>query len=288
MTDLVFVDPVGTGFSRALGKHENKEFWGLNEDADAVADFIQTWVTRNKRWASPKYLLGESFGTTRAAAVAGRLEGGAAGISLNGLVLVSQALDYTGSTPDTDNLVACVTYLPTMAATAWYHGKIKDRPASLPEFLAEARAFAVDEYAPALFKGSRLNPAARARSAPPRPLHGPLRGLRRAAPTCASRRPLPEGAAACRGQGSGPARRPLPRRGHRPPRRAARRRCRLLRNRRRLRRNLQRLPPRRAGRGVDRPYVVSGGPRAEQTLAVAHPCPTPRPGSRLTSTPRGT
>lgn len=163
VTDLVFVDPVGTGFSRALGKHENKEFWGLDEDANVMAEFVQTWLTRNKRWPSPKYLLGESFGTTRAAAVAGRLEGGAAAISLNGLVLVSQALDYTGSTPVHDNLIACVTYLPTMAATAWYHGKIKDRPASLPDFLAQARAFAVDEYAPALFKGSRLEPEARAR-----------------------------------------------------------------------------------------------------------------------------
>lgn len=162
-TDLVFVDPVGTGFSRALGKHENKEFWGLNEDADSVAELIQTWVTQNKRWASPKFLLGESFGTTRAAAVAGRLEGGRAGLSLNGIVLVSQALDYTGSTPDTDNVVACVTYLPTMAATAWYHGKVEDRPASLTAFLTEARAFAVDEYGPALFKGSGLTATARAR-----------------------------------------------------------------------------------------------------------------------------
>ena len=161
-TDLVFVDPVGTGFSRALGKHENKEFWGLNEDADSVAEFIQAWVTQNKRWPSPKYLLGESFGTTRAAAVAGRLEGGRMGVSLNGIVLISQALDYTGSTPEADNLIACVTYLPTMAATAWYHGKIADRPASFSQFLDGARAFAVDEYAPALFKGSRLDAAARA------------------------------------------------------------------------------------------------------------------------------
>jgi len=161
VTDLVFVDPVGTGFSRALGKHEDKEFWGLNADADSVAEFIETWLTRNRRWASPKYLAGESFGTTRAAAVAGRLEG-RSGVSLNGLVLISQALDYTGSTPEHDNLIAYVTYLPTMAATAWYHGKVKDRPASLEAFLRDARRFAVDEYAPALFKGSRLEPEARA------------------------------------------------------------------------------------------------------------------------------
>ena len=162
VTDLVFVDPVGTGWSRALGKHESKEFWGLNEDADTITELIRTWVTENKRWASPKYLLGESFGTMRAAAVAGRMEGEAA-MSLNGVILISQCLDYQGSTPEHDNLIAYVTYLPTMAATAWYHGKVKDRPADLRAFLVEARAFAVDEYAPALFKGNRLDPASRAR-----------------------------------------------------------------------------------------------------------------------------
>jgi len=162
VSDLVFVDPVGTGFSHALGKHEDKEFWGLNPDADSIAAFVEAWLTKNKRWASPKYLAGESFGTTRAAAVAARLEG-SHGVGLNGLVLISQALDYTGSTPEHDNLIAYVTYLPTMAATAWYHGKVKDKPASLEEFLREARRFAVEEYAPALFKGSGLEPAARAR-----------------------------------------------------------------------------------------------------------------------------
>jgi carboxypeptidase C (cathepsin A) len=162
VTDLVFVDPVGTGFSRALGKHQGKEFWGLDEDARTMAEFIRTWITRNHRWPSPKYLIGESFGTTRASAVAGLLEGGAAAISLNGLILISQALDYTGSTPEMDNVVSFVTYLPTMAATAWYHKKVADRPASLEEFLRQARAFAVDEYAPALFKGQRLDQAARA------------------------------------------------------------------------------------------------------------------------------
>ncbi|MCG6922767.1 MAG: hypothetical protein LJF15_17020 [Acidobacteria bacterium] len=163
VTDLVFVDPVGTGFSHALGSHEDKEFWGLNPDADSVADFIRAWLTKNKRWASPKYLAGESFGTTRAAAVAGRLEGGDRGISLNGLVLVSEALDYQGSTPAPDNLIAYVTYLPTEAATAWYHGKVQDAPKDLEAFLDEVRRFAVDEYAPALFRGNGLDPETRAR-----------------------------------------------------------------------------------------------------------------------------
>jgi len=163
LTDLVFVDPVGTGFSRALGKHENKEFWGLKPDADSIAEFIQIWLTRNRRWQSPKYLAGESFGTMRAAAVAAQLEGRGTPISLSGLILISQALDYTGSTPEHDNLIAFVAYLPTMAATAWYHRKVEDRPESLATFLEQARDFAVQEYAPALFQGSRLDPKARER-----------------------------------------------------------------------------------------------------------------------------
>ena len=161
LTDLVFVDPVGTGFSRALGEHEDEEFWGLAEDAASVAEFIRVWITDNRRWNSPKFLAGESFGTTRAGAVAGLLEGGPEGISLNGLVLISQALDYTGSTPAHDNLIAFVTYLPTMAATAWYHDRVPNKPESLEAFLDDARRFAYDEYAPALLRGSSLDEATR-------------------------------------------------------------------------------------------------------------------------------
>lgn len=160
LTDLVFVDPVGTGFSRALGEHENEEFWGLEEDAQSIAEFIREWITENGRWNSPKYLIGESFGTTRAAAVAGLLEGGEPVIRLNGLVLVSQALDYEGSTPSHDNTRSYLTYLPTYAATAWYHGKV-DKSVPLERFLEQARAFTYDEYAPALLRGSRLDPKTR-------------------------------------------------------------------------------------------------------------------------------
>ncbi len=157
VTDLVFVDPVGTGFSRALGDHENKEFWGLNEDARSMAEFIRTWVTKNGRWNSPRFLLGESYGTTRAAAVSKLLEGEFM-MSLNGIIFVSQALDYQGSSPYVDNnLIAHVTYLPTMAAAAWYHHKVNPRPDNLEGFLAEARAFAADELLPALFKGTALD-----------------------------------------------------------------------------------------------------------------------------------
>ena len=163
VTDLVFVDPVGTGFSRAVGDHESKEFWGLNEDARSMAEFIQTWVTENGRWNSPRFLLGESYGTTRAAAVANILEGELM-LALNGIIFVSQALDYQGSTPYIrDNIVAHITYLPTMSAAAFYHGKIEPQPETLELFLGESRQLATEELLPALFKGSALSDAERAR-----------------------------------------------------------------------------------------------------------------------------
>ena len=165
ITDLVFVDPVGTGFSRALGDHEDKEFWGLTEDAHSIAEFIRDWTTAQGRWNTPRFLLGESFGTTRAAAVAKILEGEMR-MNVNGIVFVSQALDYAGSSPYiNDNLISYVTYLPTMAATAWYHGQIEPAPESLEAFLDQAQTFAVDEYLPALFKGNALGAAERERVA---------------------------------------------------------------------------------------------------------------------------
>jgi carboxypeptidase C (cathepsin A) len=162
VTDMVFVDPVGTGFSRALGEHEGKEFWGLDQDATSVAEFIERWITDNGRWNSPKFIAGESFGTTRAAAVAEILEVNR-GISLNGIVMISQALDYEGSTPVDDNLISYITYLPTMAATAAYHGKVEPPDGDLEAFLDLAREFAADELASALIKGSSLDELERAR-----------------------------------------------------------------------------------------------------------------------------
>lgn len=156
VTDLVFIDPVGTGFSRALGDYEGKDFWGLDEDAQSMADFITTWITEQGRWNSPKFLLGESFGTTRAAAVARILEEDLS-VSLNGIVFISQALDYQGSTPYVrDNLISFITYVPTMAATALYHGRVEPAPESQAVFLQQAREFAVNEYLPALFKGNTI------------------------------------------------------------------------------------------------------------------------------------
>ena len=91
LTDLVFIDPVGTGYSRVIGKGKTEDYWGLMEDARSIAAFMREWVTKNKRWNSPKYIAGESFGTTRAAAVNYELEGDGQEMSLNGLILISQA-----------------------------------------------------------------------------------------------------------------------------------------------------------------------------------------------------
>ncbi len=156
LTDLVFIDPVGTGYSRVIGKGKLKDYWGLNEDANSVARFIRHWITKNNRWFSPKYIAGESFGTVRAVAVANALEGGGQNMALNGLVLISQALDYAGSTSVHDNITSYLTYLPSMAATAWYHKKAGEGK-SMKSFVEECRKFTYNSYAPALYKGSLLS-----------------------------------------------------------------------------------------------------------------------------------
>ncbi|WP_414734320.1 S10 family serine carboxypeptidase-like protein, partial [Cecembia rubra] len=156
ITDLVFVDPVGTGYSKVIGKGKNEDFWGLTEDARSIAQFMRLWITRNQRWQSPKYLAGESFGTTRAVAVTAALEGGGQTMALNGLILISQALDYQGSTSVHDNIASYFTYFPTMAATAWYHGKA-GQGKKLEDFLQEAREFAYQIYLQALYPGNQLS-----------------------------------------------------------------------------------------------------------------------------------
>lgn len=162
VTDLVFIDPVGTGYSRAVGKGVDKDYWSEEGDGSSIAEFIRIWITKNQRWNAPKYLIGESFGTTRAAYLAHRMATGEVDISLNGLVLISQALDYEGSTSVHDNVYSYVTYLPSMAAAAQYHGKA-GQGVPQAEFLSDARAFARDEYGPALWKGAQLSPQERAR-----------------------------------------------------------------------------------------------------------------------------
>ncbi len=156
LTDLVFIDPVGTGYSKVIGKGKVKDYWGLNEDANSIAKFIRLWITKNNRWFSPKYIAGESFGTVRAVATANALEGGGQNMALNGLILISQALDYAGSTSVHDNITSYLTYLPSMAATAWYHKKA-GQGKTLESFVEECRVYTYNSYAPALYKGSLLS-----------------------------------------------------------------------------------------------------------------------------------
>jgi carboxypeptidase C (cathepsin A) len=156
VTDIVFIDPVGTGFSHALGKTEAKSYWGVTADAKSIAEFIRIWLSENGRWNSPKYLGGESYGTTRSAAVANELEGSYNDVSLNGIILISTILDFGAQAEVPGNEMSYVVNLPTMATTAWFHNKVADKPADVATFAAEARAFAGGPYLSALFKGNRL------------------------------------------------------------------------------------------------------------------------------------
>ena len=154
-TDLVFVDAVGTGWSKPVGKGKGKDFWGVDQDLNAFAKAITRYVTINQRWNSPKFLFGESYGTTRSAGLVNLLQG--QGMAFNGVVLLSSILNYNANSPGLDQLY--VGSLPTFAAIAWYHDKVPNKPASMEAFLDEARAFAGSEYAAALAKGQNLTPA---------------------------------------------------------------------------------------------------------------------------------
>lgn len=160
LTDLVFIDPVGTGFSRALGKTDAKDYWGVTADAKSVAEFIRLWLNDNGRWNAPKYLGGESYGTTRSAAVVNELEGAYNDVSLNGVILISTVLDFAAGADTPGNELSPMLNLPSMAATALFHGKAQG--SSVEAFVEEARAFALGPYATALLKGQRLPAAERA------------------------------------------------------------------------------------------------------------------------------
>jgi carboxypeptidase C (cathepsin A) len=161
-TDLVFVDAPGTGYSRLGSKTKKTDYYGIDEDARAFTQFIKRWLTAHDRWGSPKFLIGESYGTTRAANVVDRLQED--GVGVNGVVLISSALDYTALDPALpgDDL-SNIGFLPTEAAVAWYHQALPgQRPADLPAFLNEVRAYASGPYATALLEGDRIDAATRA------------------------------------------------------------------------------------------------------------------------------
>lgn len=165
LTDLVFIDPVGTGFSEADPGAEGGAgpFHGLAGDTDSVGRFILQWLAREGRWTSPKLLAGESYGTTRSAALAEWLAD--KGCFLNGLVLVSVALQFQTFVTDRANDLALVCFLPGLAATAAWHGRVDPGEGGLEAFIDEARTFAREEYAPALFQGTELPEAERQRVA---------------------------------------------------------------------------------------------------------------------------
>lgn len=155
VTDIVMIDPVGTGYSRAVGEKENSYFWGLDTDISSISRFIREYIETNSRWNSPKYILGESYGTTRSAGIVNHMLSN--GITLNGVVLVSSVLDLRTIAYGADDSLPYVLYLPTFAATAWYHNEINSKPENLQVFLEEVREFAITEYAPALLKGDDLS-----------------------------------------------------------------------------------------------------------------------------------
>ena len=160
-TDMVFIDPVGTGFSHTVGKGKNEDFWGVDQDIDSLTQFVSKYVSENNRWNSPKFLIGESYGTFRSAALVNSIQS-KENMAFNGVVLMSSVLDFSTLSFPRGADMPYVLYLPTYAATAAYHGLVKDRPANLDTFLAQAKEFATGEYAAALMKGSKLGEAERA------------------------------------------------------------------------------------------------------------------------------
>ncbi len=161
VTDLVFIDPVTTGYSRPVPGEADKQFHGVQEDVQSVGDFIRLWTTRNRRWGSPKFLAGESYGTTRAAGLSGYLQQ-RYGMYLNGIILISSILNFQTAEFDVGNDLPYMLYLPTYTAIAWYHKKLPgDLQGDLQKAIAESKAFAVGEYADALMKGDALPPAKR-------------------------------------------------------------------------------------------------------------------------------
>jgi carboxypeptidase C (cathepsin A) len=156
-SDLVFIDAMGTGFSRIAGRGTERDFYGVDEDAAAFTQFITTWLSRNGRWNSPKFIIGESYGTFRGAVVANLLQ--QRGVHINGLNLLSMVLDLSSITFAPGDDRPYIYYLPSYAAVAWFHGVLQNKPASLEQLLEDARQYAVSEYAAALMKGSALTEA---------------------------------------------------------------------------------------------------------------------------------
>lgn len=157
-TDLVFIDPISTGYSRAAPNEESKQFHGVSEDIKSVAEFIRLYITRNNRWDSPKFLAGESYGTTRAAGLAGYLHD-ESHIYINGIILVSSVLNFQTINADQGNDLPYILILPSYTAAAWTHQRLApELQKDLAAALKQSEEFALNEYAWALMQGSLLNP----------------------------------------------------------------------------------------------------------------------------------
>ena len=161
VSDVVMIDPVGTGLSKAIGKADNKDFWSVDGDIKSVSGFIKQYINENSRWNSPKYIIGESYGTFRSAGVANYLQEHS-GIALNGVVLVSTVLDIRTLTFQQGDDISFILHLPTYAVSAWYHNKLNNKPKELAPFVEEVRKFAEGKYATALMKGVNLSEADKA------------------------------------------------------------------------------------------------------------------------------
>jgi carboxypeptidase C (cathepsin A) len=159
-SDLVMIDPVGTGLSHAVGAAKDKDFWTVDTDIESISRFIEQYVSANGRWSSAKYLLGESYGSTRSAGIVDYLQTHD-GMAFNGVVLVSVALDLDALIPWPANDRPYIYELPTFAAVAAYHHMLPHQPAQLEPFLDEVRKFALGEYAAALLEGDALGDAKR-------------------------------------------------------------------------------------------------------------------------------
>ncbi|SDC66580.1 Carboxypeptidase C (cathepsin A) [Algoriphagus faecimaris] len=155
VADVVMMDPVGTGLSVPIGKATGKDFWGVDQDIRSVSLFIMQFLKTYDRLNSPKYILGESYGTFRNAGVMNYLLN--AGYALNGVVMVSAVFDLRSLFFAPNEDLSYIVYLPTMAATAWYHDKIPNKPESLDNFMDQVRDFTENHYVPTLFKGNRIS-----------------------------------------------------------------------------------------------------------------------------------
>ncbi len=157
-TDLVFIDPVGTGYSRATKPEDAKKFFGLKEDAKSIGEFIRLYATKNTRWTSPKFLIGESYGTTRAAALSGELIRQHR-MNLNGIMLVSTVLNFETIWGGEGNDLPDVLYMPSFTAAAWFHKKLAPDLQKLPleDVLKQAETFAAGDYNQALLLGTSLD-----------------------------------------------------------------------------------------------------------------------------------